>query len=48
MNNIEVKNFTKGLITEIEPQSIPRGALSSSLNWISRGDYVEMRAGSRV
>ena len=48
MNNLEVKNFTKGLITEIEPQSIPRGAFSNALNWISRGDYFELRAGSRV
>lgn len=39
------KNFFKGLHTRFEPQSIPAGAASSSLNWVTKGDRVELRRG---
>lgn len=40
-----VKNFTRGLITSIEAKSIPEGAASSSLNWLTLGDKIELRRG---
>ena len=40
-----VKSFTKGLITRIEGESIPRGASSDSLNWLTLGDHIELRRG---
>lgn len=40
-----IKNFYKGLHTRFEPQSIPRGAASASLNWVTKGDRVELRRG---
>jgi hypothetical protein len=42
----EVKNFTKGLITRVEDDSLPKGAAADSLNWLSRGDRIELRRGS--
>jgi len=48
MNDIEIKNWDKGLITELEAESIPRGSFSNALNWTSKGDSFELRAGSRV
>lgn len=41
------KNFFKGQMTRLEPQSIPRGASSGSLNWQTKGDKIELRRGSR-
>jgi hypothetical protein len=42
-----VKTFKYGIVDEIEAQSIPDGAASSSLNWQTRGDKIEMRRGYR-
>ena len=35
-------------MTALEPQSIPDGAASDSLNWLTRGDKIELRRGSKV
>lgn len=43
-----VKDFSKGTITRVEKESIPRGASSGSLNWISLGDRIELRRGQAV
>ncbi len=40
-----VKNFSKGLITRVEDYSIPDGAASESLNWMTLGDHIELRRG---
>jgi hypothetical protein len=40
-----VKNFFKGVINVVEPQSIPEGAASDSLNWSTIGDRIELRRG---
>jgi hypothetical protein len=40
-----VKNFFKGLVNVVEPQSIPEGAASDSLNWMTVGDKIELRRG---
>lgn len=44
----EVKNFVFGLIKRIEGQSIPVGSVSDELNFISKGDRVELRRGTRI
>lgn len=40
-----VKNFNKGTITRVEDYSIPDGASSDSLNWMTLGDRIELRRG---
>jgi len=42
----QVKNFIHGIVDEFEAQSIPEGAASSSLNWQTMGDKIEVRRGS--
>jgi hypothetical protein len=41
----DVTNFAKGLITRIEEESLPKGAASDSMNWLSKGDRIELRRG---
>lgn len=48
MLDFAVKNFKHGVVNNIEPQSIPDGAASDSLNWLTKGDKIELRRGSRV
>jgi len=40
-----VENFTKGIIDSVEAKSIPAGAASRSLNWMTMGDHIELRRG---
>lgn len=44
----EIKNWTKGLITAFEDHSIPDGSSSSSNNWLTKGDHIELRKGYKV
>lgn len=44
----EVRNFTHGLIDSLEAQSIPDGAASSSLNWLTKGDKIELAPGYKI
>lgn len=44
-NKIPVKNFKYGIIDSVEQQSIPRGAASASLNWLTLGSKIELRRG---
>lgn len=37
--------FKHGIVSSIEERSIPRGAASSSLNWLTMGDKIELRRG---
>lgn len=39
------RTYKYGTIDTIEPQSIPRGAVASSLNWLTMGDHMELRRG---
>lgn len=48
MDSHKVANFTKGLINKIEDFSIPEDAASSSLNWLSLGDHIELSGGYAV
>lgn len=45
MRDRSVTSFKSGLVDNVEAQSIPDGAASSSLNWLTRGDRVELRRG---
>ncbi len=42
---LSITTFPYGVIDSIEPQSIPRGASSRSLNWITEGTKVSLRRG---
>jgi len=41
----EYRNFKFGIIDTIEAHSIPHGAASRSLNWLTRGDKIELARG---
>lgn len=45
MKELPIKEFKYGTIDSIEDVSIPRGALSRSLNWLSSGVKMELRRG---
>lgn len=47
MLNYAVRTFKHGQITKLEQQSIPAGAASASLNWLTKGDHIELRRGYR-
>lgn len=42
---VPVRNFKYGTIDSIEDRSIPRGAASRALNWLTLGDKIELRRG---
>lgn len=42
---LQILDFKYGIIDSIEPQSIPRGAASRSLNWVTSGTKIELRRG---
>ncbi len=41
-----MNNFRYGIVDMIQPRAIPRGAAASSLNWLTKGDRIELRNGS--
>lgn len=45
MRVVKIKSFDKGLVTQLEPQSIPEQAASASLNWLTLGDRIELSGG---
>lgn len=45
---ITVNNFNMGTIDTLEPQSLPRGAVSNALNWLTQADRLELRSGYKV
>lgn len=44
----QLKNFDKGLVTQLEPHSIPEQAASDSLNWLTLGDKIELSGGYTI
>jgi hypothetical protein len=46
MREYQIRNFNKGTVNAVEDVSIPDGAASDSLNFLTLGDHVEMRRGS--
>jgi hypothetical protein len=43
--NLPILNFKYGLMTSLEKQSVPRGAATANLNWITQGTKIELRRG---
>ncbi len=43
-----INNFPNGTIDTVESKDIPEGAASKSLNWVTRGDRIELRPGQTV
>lgn len=41
----KIQNFDKGVVNEIEDFSIPENAASDSLNWLTKGDMIELTGG---
>lgn len=39
------RTYKYGTVDTLEPQSIPRGASAGSLNWLTKGDHIELRRG---
>lgn len=48
MLDFPVTVFKYGVYNAVEAQSIPEGAASNSLNWLTKGDKIELRRGSNV
>src|SRR3990167_7304968 len=44
----EIRVWDKGTINVIDPDSIKPGAISDSLNFLTKGDKMELRRGSRI
>ena len=42
---LQINNFRYGLLSSVEPQSIPRGAATANLNWITEGVKIALRRG---
>lgn len=40
-------NYKYGTVTILEAESIKRGAASDSKNWLTKGDHIELRRGSK-
>lgn len=47
IQTLKISSYKYGLVNSIESRSIPRGAASSSLNWLTKGDKIELRRGSK-
>ena len=43
-----MRTWDKGTIDLIEPNSIPIGSISKSLNFLTKGDHMELRRGSKI
>lgn len=48
MINREIRNWTYGLVDDIEPSSIKPGSISKALNFLTLGDRMELRRGSKT
>lgn len=48
MKIIGITEFKRGLVTKIEAGSIPRGAVSNALNWLTNGDRITLRRGMKL
>lgn len=42
---VTTNNYKYGQIDTLEARSIPRGAATASLNWLTKGDHIELRRG---
>lgn len=46
MIKFKIESFIKGLVTSLEPKSIPEGSASASTNWLTEGDRITLRRGT--
>lgn len=44
----EIRDWKHGVINDIEAHSIPPGSLSNALNFLTKGDHMELRRGSKI
>lgn len=44
----EIRSFDKGIIDNIEAESIPVGSVSRALNFLTKGDHMELRRGYKT
>ena len=45
---LTIKDFKYGILSSLEPQSIPRGSSARSLNWLTKGTKIELRRGMEL
>jgi hypothetical protein len=45
VQTVTTKNYRYGVVNALEDNSIKRGAASDSLNWVTKGDHIELRRG---
>lgn len=45
--NLRTETFKYGLVDTLEARTIPRGSAQASLNWLTFGDHIELRRGSK-
>jgi len=45
MKELRIEEFKKGIFTDLEEKSIPRGSSSELLNWEHKDDHIELRRG---
>jgi len=48
MKKLAIKDFIHGTIDTLEDRSLPDGAASAALNWVTEGDHVELRRGYNI
>lgn len=48
MQNKIISQFKYGVVNNLESQSLPDGAASDSLNFLTKGDKIELRRGSQI
>ena len=48
LNNKTITDFQFGIIDTLEPKSLPRGAASASLNWLTQVDRIALRNGYKL
>jgi hypothetical protein len=48
MQDYIIKNWTKGTVNRVEDETLPKGAASDSLNWLTKGDHIELRRGQTL
>lgn len=47
IQTLKISTYKYGTVDSIEDRSIPRGAASKALNWLTKGDKIELRRGSK-
>lgn len=43
-----VENWKHGVVSRFESEDVPRGSAEDALNWLSKGDHIELRGGQAL